>query len=564
MPIVSFAPGFVLVRRMRRWSALEKFTASIAASIVLIYLAAFFIYNTVISWRLAWVYTAIAVIALGFSWKDARRLFTVPQVRRVAVLFGALYLWNLLMLAVIRHNGGGYWGPDWYEHYERTMFFLERGWDQQLFIDLYLLPARPPLMNLYSAFFMAQAGAQFANYQLTFAFLNLLPFVPLVLLSQLLVRHGTRWAGLLATVLACNPMFMHNAQFSWTKAAVGFFVALGIWFYLVAWRRQDSVRMSLAFVSLSAGTLVHYSGGPYAVVLGLHYLVGVFWSRRSKMKEVMGIALPSAALLATWFVYSVSAYGAQVTFASNTTVTESRRMDLSQNVSKIGLNIVDTLVPPMARGYWADRTDDSFRRVVDNAFHWYQINLPFAFGVAGSFLVLFLLIRALAGRYGGRAARERIFWLVFVLLAVTLNIAVIGPRDYFGVTHIGLQPLVHVGIAFLAASLPALPRTLRGAMLAGMAIDFVLGIAIHVFMEASVAEWAVDYNLELKNKVGLIFLGDWFADVGLPLQWVLWALFAALIVRGYRLLDRLPDVDAWTGKPRINPAISETSGPSFS
>ncbi len=126
MPIVSFAPGFVLVRRMRRWSPLERFAASIAASIVLVYLVAFLIYHTLVPWRLAWIYTGVAAAALAIAWQDVRRLFGVPQVRRVALLFGALFAWNLLMLAIVRHYVGAFWGPDWFEHYERSLHFVER------------------------------------------------------------------------------------------------------------------------------------------------------------------------------------------------------------------------------------------------------------------------------------------------------------------------------------------------------------------------------------------------------------------------------------------------------
>ena len=541
MPIVSFAPGFVLVRRMRRWSALEKFAASIAASIVLVYLVAFLIYNTVIAWSLAWVYTGVSVGALVWCWRDARRLFAVPQVRRVAWLFAALFGWNLLMLGIIRNYVGAFWGPDWYEHYERSLHFVERGPDLYRFLNAYLLPARPPLMNLFSAFFLAQVGTEFVNYQVTFAFLNLLPFIPLALLLPLLARRGSRYVGLLAALLACNPMFMHNAQFTWTKAATGVFVALGVWFYLVGWRRGDRTRMSLAFLSLSAGALVHYSGAPYAVALGLHYVVSIFWSRRQKARDLLGIAVPAAALLASWVGYSLSAYGFRDTFATNSAVSDSRDLSLVDNLWKIGTNIVNTLVPHLARGYWVERNEDVFRQLVDNAFYIYQVNLPFALGLTGSFVVLFLLFRVLRNR--SRRAAERVFWFTFIALAVILSIAVVGPPDDYGVAHIGLQPLVQLGVAFLAANLPRIPRTLRGLMLAGIVVDFVFGIAIHVYMEASVAEWASDYNMEVKTRESLVFLGDWMPGLAVPFQAILIGLFLGLLVYSYRTLSRFPEVD---------------------
>ena len=553
MPIVSFAPGFVLVRRMRRWSPLERFAASIAASIVLVYLVAFLIYNTLVPWRLAWIYTGVAAAALAIAWQDVRRLFGVPQVRRVALLFGALFAWNLLMLAIVRHYVGAFWGPDWFEHYERSLHFVDRGPDLYRFLGLYLLPARPPLMNLFSAFFLAQVGKDFVNYQLTFAFLNLLPFVGLALVLPLMMRRGRRAMGLLAALLACNPMFMQNAQFAWTKSAIGFFVAVAIWFYVVGWRRNDPVRLSLAFLSLSAGVLVHYSGAPYLVVFGLHYLVWVLPHRRWAIRKTLVAVLPGAMLLLTWFGYSLSAYGAAETFIGNTAVSEAKGLTPVGNVAKIAMNIVDTAVPHPVRGYWIDRTDDPFRSVVDNAFQLYQSNLFLVFGLAGCVLVPLLFVRCLRQWSGGAPPRERTFWMVLVAVGVTLSLAVIGPRDHYGVAHIGMQPIVQLGLALLAVGLPSVSQRLRRVLIAGLAVDVALGIAAHLYLEGSVEEWAADYNLEVKNANGLVFLGDWMTPLAGLLQASVWALFVVLLARTYRMLQTRPL--AVTG------ATSENSGP---
>jgi hypothetical protein len=75
-------------------------------------------------------------------------------------------------------------------------------------------------------------------------------------------------------------------------------------------------------------------------------------------------------------------------------------------------------------------------------------------------------------------------------------------------------------------------------------------------MEASVAEWASDYNMEVKTKYGLVFLGDWIPDWGVALQWVMWIVFAILIVRTYIVLDRLPDPAA-----SVSRATWETPSP---
>ena len=518
VPIVSFAPGFLIVRHVRRWNPLELLAASIAASIVLIYLAAFAIYVSGAPWATAWGGTALCVLALVIARRDARRLFAVPQVRRVAAQFGGLFAWNLLMLLIVRQYAGGWWGPDWYEHYERTTFFIGRGPLEYEFLDRYLLPARPPLMNLFSAFFLAQAGTQFANFQLVFAFFNLLPFVPLALLARLLGRGGSQRSGILALILAASPMFLHNAQFAWTKAGVGFFVALALWFYVVGWRRQDPRRMAVAFVSLTAATLVHYSGAPYLLAVGLHYVLWLLWRRRRPVFELTVSVLSSVALLGTWVGFSVSTYGLAQTLATNTAVSDASRLTFAGNLAKIAVNILDTFVPHLARGLWVERDDVMFRQVVDNAFCLYQVNLPFMLGVGGLVAVAYLVLRVSVRPRPEERRAERWFWLMFTTLAIVVGIAAHGEADQWGLAHIGLQPLVQIALAWLAAQVPALPRPLRYLLMAGVALDLALGVVARVHLESLLAGWAVDYNLEVKETASLVFLGDWLPGLTWPLQ----------------------------------------------
>ena len=61
-----------------------------------------------------------------------------------------------------------------------------------------------------------------------------------------------------------------------------FYVLLGLTLYLAGWRRGDRARLACAFAALSAGVLVHYSAAPYALFLGLHYLVAVFPGRPAR------------------------------------------------------------------------------------------------------------------------------------------------------------------------------------------------------------------------------------------------------------------------------------------
>src|SRR5690606_21940942 len=103
-----------------------------------------------------------------------------------------LFLVGLLLMSMVRHLSGGMWAGDWLEHYERTLFFLEHWPRDYQFIQLYSLPARPPMMNLVAAHYLAHVGNAFPHFQFVFLFLNLLVCIPLCMMLSLFARRGGR------------------------------------------------------------------------------------------------------------------------------------------------------------------------------------------------------------------------------------------------------------------------------------------------------------------------------------------------------------------------------------
>src|ERR1035438_1615552 len=68
-------------------------------------------------------------------------------------------------------------GPGTLEHFQRTLFFLHH-FAKDTPISGYLLPARPPMMNVLAAFFLGVTQDRFEIFQFVFTFLNLLVFLP--------------------------------------------------------------------------------------------------------------------------------------------------------------------------------------------------------------------------------------------------------------------------------------------------------------------------------------------------------------------------------------------------
>ena len=485
--VCSFVPGFYCVRKLP-WSPLEKLCGGIGLSLVLLYLASWGIYHfspraasgTAVATG-AFLAVSLACVLLAIlARQDIYALIRSFRVRRAALGYAFLLLWTIVTLAIVRNYSGLGWTGDWLGHFQRSLFFLHRFTADTPLLGGAQLASRPPMMNVLVAFFLAQTQDRFALFQVVSAFLNLLLFLPCCLMLPALgLARRPRTLPLVA-LFAFSPVVMENATYTWTKSLSAFFVVLAFWFYLAARRKNDRMRMVAAFLALSAGLLVHYSAGPYCLLLGLDYLLRVFWKRPRKLRELAAIVISCGLLLATWFAWSLAVYGPTGTFQSNTSVTSAREYP-GNNLLKIGANLVDSIVPYVLRGGLAYTDQPNPAGVLrDNAFGFFQVNLIFSMGLVGGPFVVWLLWGFVRRR---PAAREWRFWRVLIPCSVIVGIAVVGERDHFGSAHLTLIPLEVLGLSLIAAAFPW-RRVAAIAILAGCLVDFSLGVFLQARVEA--------------------------------------------------------------------------------
>jgi hypothetical protein len=555
----SFAPGFFFVRRLP-WSPPEKLSAAVGLSLLLVYLAAFAIYVFALPPSAHLLVPALAAASLAATWRDLLRLLRHPTVRRWLGAFGFLLAWALALLALVRHYSGGLWASDWYEHWERTVFFLDQLPREYIFWGNYSLPARPPMMNVLAAHYLALVERSYDVFQVVFLFHNLLIVLPLMLIATALVPRASRRTLFVAGFLAASPMLLQNVTWTWTKLGAGFYVILGLWLYVRAWHKRDRLRMTLAFGALATGMLVHYSAGPYAVFLGLHYLVALV-GRERRWRELAAAALLVTLVLLPWFSWSVAAYGTRATLASNTTVAGIGAVSVEQNLVRTGTNIVNSIVPHPLRAAgrhyvaeWFQPQKSTLGYVRDYTFLIYQVNAAGALGSVGGLVALYLVYRR-CRTAPPRARAEVWFWIAFIVVCFLAGIAVHGAPDDVGLVHICLQPLMLLGVVFLAASVPDLPRWLGYAALAGCAVDFVLGVLLQFAMEHRVGTLTITAarKLVIANTMGLSplaalnwgareiyskhFFGDHFASLAPAIGVALGLGYATVIVLMWRRLQ---------------------------
>jgi hypothetical protein len=486
-----FGPGFLVVRRFD-WRTDEKITAALGLSILILYFACFGVFVLQLSPDVHWaILAACAVLTLG-AVRGARPLAADPETRRLLAGFALSAVWILALLALVRSYSGGHWYGDWYEHYERSRFFLG-GHDPAETFQGYALPARPPLANVVAAHVLALGQDRFRAYQLTSALLSLLVYFPACLIGRLASRSGRLTYGVMAAFLMFNPLFVQNATYSWTKLPAAFFVLSGTYFYIAGWRFGDPRRIVASFIALGAGVLTHYSSCTYALFLALHYLLFLFPARAARWKELLAASACTAVILGSWLGWVVSEYGARAVVASVSSVQDRAGLPTREGLGVVARNLRDTLVPHLDVGRrpgqlggrptaWSDLRDILFNN--------YQQNLFLGLGFFGWALLLYDITRtrgspaAVRGALPNRSAGHW-FWAGFAFFNVVAGTAAHPTEVTLGLAHVVLQPLILLGIAFLASRFVDWGRAVRWLAIAGLAVDVAAGVLLHFWFQST-------------------------------------------------------------------------------
>jgi hypothetical protein len=483
---VAFGLAWPLAVRLPL-AAAEKIVASAVLSLLGAFAWAWLVYTGALPVGALWALPALGVIGLGAGARPLADAWRDTDARAVIVGQAIVTAWCVGWLATIASYTGGGWAGDWFEHWERARFFLERLPRDQKFLGHDALTARPPLANVLSAAWLALTRADFAHYQFFSTLFASLVFLPAALLARRFGREAQAIAVCAALFLA-NPLLVQNATFAWTKLPAALFVLAGLYFFLRAQERGAPPAVAgLCGASLGAGLLAHYSAGPYVVMLAGGW-VALGWARRLErdwQRATLLAAGAGAAVLALWFVWAFAVYGWRETFFSNSSVTDAETYPGNQLI-KIGLNLRDTLVPHFLRPHDGALIVQASRwgRSSDWFFQGYQLNLPLACGSVAWLAILRELFRV------RRAAgdRDRYFWGAFIAGVIGLGVATHGARDTWGLAHICLQALVLLGLAFLAGRWSTLGRGWRIAVAGGAAFDLAAGIVLH----AGVQSYAFD------------------------------------------------------------------------
>lgn len=538
--LVTLGLAWPVAARLRL-AAGEKLLASAALSLLGVFLLAWTVYVVVAPLAVLWLAPILAGAGLALNRSALREIFREPAAREMALGQLVVSAWCVGWLSfVVTYSGGG-WALDWFEHWERARYFLERWPHDRLFLAYYPLPARPPLANVVTGAFLALTKVDVPHFQLLSTLFSSLVFLPAAVLAR---RFGSGRGAIatIAVLLMLNPLVLQNATFAWTKLPTAFFVLTALGFFLRA-HDADAPRSAapLFAVALAAGLLTHFSAGPYAVALALGWLLlgRPRWRQSAWRRTTLLTALAGSAVLLTWFGWSLATYGARGTFFSNTSAI-ARDLTPAALLTKMALNLRDTLVPHFLRPVDSPILAQAslWGQARDWFFQLYQVNLLFGIGSVGAIALLVLLGRAWREDRSGRRAG----WAALVALVIVLGVITHGTRDVWGLAHICLQSLLVLGLAFLAARWRELGRPWRTALVAGVTLDFSTGIAFHFAVENYALDrwfprgWSPDEIMLSYTEAGRVNIAAkvqnqlaFFADVIPPAPAVVLVVLAALL-----------------------------------
>jgi hypothetical protein len=254
---------------------------------------------------------------------SARHLYASFRAREFA--WNGLLTWAgmgaILTAATLRYAVHGYgtesW--DWYEHWLRSLIFLGRS-PIATKIGYYSVASRGPLFNAASALLMSLTGShEYWVFQIIAIALNTLICLPFALMLEA-IGGISRRASLLVAAGVCilNPFFFSNNTYTWTKDLAGAFVLMGIYRYLMAYRKDDAAEMARSLVWFAAGFLCHFLALIYAAIVGLHLLD--VKRRELPIRELIRAVVLSATIVGLWFGYMFVEFGVKQSLLANTTM----------------------------------------------------------------------------------------------------------------------------------------------------------------------------------------------------------------------------------------------------
>jgi hypothetical protein len=539
----------------------EKFVISFGFSFLLFYLIGFLGYVLHLDSYAYVIITVLLIIVSLFILFVWPKSFKFTNDIFYLFIFLLFFLFIVFVQALFPIYSGSLWSSDWFEHYNRALFFLKHKTINTHFIGGFFITARPPLFNAAASFLMSISGKEFWSFQIIASLFNTTLLLSCFLIVKKLAdKYKTKLIFLICVVVFfLNPSFITEATFTWTKNLTAYFILLGVYFYLKFRNKEDSRSIVLASVFLACAELTHYSAIQYILIILFDFLILTIFSKKFSWKKIILPALIFFIIVLPWYGFAIINFGINETFFGNTTFQWQKYLTLWQIVYKEINNVVKTLFPIAGMPYIRIvlKEANPFLSLYDYTFQLYATTVPGQLTITLALVLFFSLLRNISSLFGSfkrnilanvikYIKKDNFFWFLFCILGFIIGILVNPDVQSSGIAQITLLPvtsfLLCLAIIFLIRTLK-LKSLISYLVIAGMSIEIVLGILLRIYVAQFVTNprygfisnpklnfiWTHNENYLLKANNKLIFLSDKFPYPNFFLTLLILAEIACLI-----------------------------------
>lgn len=269
--------------------------------------------------------------------------------------FLVCFIFLLVMVSLqglLPNYSGGYWYFDWWEHYQRTLFFLYRYPLDHKFLH-YFLTERPPLFNVVAYVFQSVISGEYWVYQIIATLLNTVVILPCYLFIKKAINTTSSIRLMLVTiaVLFLNFNFIQQATYTWTKSLCTYFLLMGVYFYLEGRKKGNRLMFLITAFFLSGALLTHYSALIYILIIFADLLIFTIIKRGKYVKSLIITSTIFLATVSIWFGWSAKHYGLPQTLFPNTAFEWQKNITFEARIRKDMYNLVNILAPRLTDNY---------------------------------------------------------------------------------------------------------------------------------------------------------------------------------------------------------------------
>ncbi|MCX7917532.1 MAG: glycosyltransferase family 39 protein [bacterium] len=383
------------------------------------------------------------VSSLIFIFLEKTEIEEITLLKKFFVVF---FIFIISQFFIPLYFGGlFYW--DWFEHYLRSVFFLDR-LPKNIVFEGYIIPSRPPFFNIVCFFYLSIIGGEFYKYQIISTFLNFMLVLSIYLFCKEYLKIENKYLFLLvSTIMFLNPATLRQITYTWSKAFCSFYIILGLYFYLKFLKNPDNLSLFLSSFLFGISFIVHFLAGCYIVPIFLHLFSKAILNK-SLIKKVSIFYLIFFVIIFTYFSWAIKNYGIYYGFLSTTAYQQQKSLSLNYRIEKDLHNFIKTLYP-LPLKFYKDvfHNTPSFYKFFNYLHPAYVCTLPGSLTFSLTFLLLFFFFKNIKN-FNLKTISSNSFLIFFLFLSYFLGTIVNPVKELLGVAHTGLLPITSLLICF--------------------------------------------------------------------------------------------------------------------